>query len=846
MFFKVTESTKAGTVQNCVYSGGSVPSETLSACKVTVIKTEADVQVTKTRVDSCVVAGEGSSFYTITVRNAGPSRAYNVKLSDTVPSQFTYVGQTVTTNTFGFNPCSFPPAGSVGPTISCVFGEVATTDRYEFVYELRVASSYSNTTDVPNVASVTSSCSTFDQGIGCSGSVDLFPGNDQATVLTDICAFADLEITKSPPAQDPITAAGGSYSFGVTVQNKGPSDSYNVTVTDFGFTGGVITNIQSLTLGPRGLVTCNTATLSCFYPVLKKSDGIDNLIVTFTVPNNQPCGSYPNYASVQSASTRDPNPSNNNAQASANVITRHLLTIDKQGQDVAIGGATGSFWTDVSNAGPSYATQVVFTDLVPSVFHVTSVTTSFSDPNACGFVGQLVTCHFGNLAPNGALIRVTIFYSVNFDEAPEGPVNNTACVQATPTAACEEVAKVCDVFATAVQCVGDLEITKTDNVDTIVAGVPGQTFTFTILITNRAGPSASRVVFAYDNWPIQYSPPGSDAELTPVVSRDGVVAVPSGCYATGISRNFACNLGTINPGKTVQITVVYQVLVIVFIFKIFTNFVLKKASVPAGNYTNYVVVNGTCNDANQTNNYAQDTNQILNRADIGIVKDDCSPNIIAGGAPLVFTFTVTNKGPSNGVNVVLEDFLPSPYTIIGEPNAGTTGAFCSLIDGNGFRCTFPTVAVGVVYNIRLTYYVKSDVLPTTATNCARFLNPLVVEDPILLDNEDCDTNDVCTRADLEITKTVTYGTPNRFCFVLFCFVCLFVCCLFLSNFSFIVIVSLPEICPNRFTPSMWSTRDLPCLATLKCTRHFLWVSLLQASPQSARWMLELLTITLAF
>ena len=56
-------------------------------------------------------------------------------------------------------------------------------------------------------------------------------------------------------------------------------------------------------------------------------------------------------------------------------------------------------------------------------------------------------------------------------------------------------------------------------------------------------------------------------------------------------------------------------------------------------------------------------------------------------------------------------------------------------------------------------------LPQSATNCISFVQPLVVPDNNTVDNEDCDTNDICTRADLEVTKTVTYGTPNSNCIV---------------------------------------------------------------------------------
>ena len=142
IFFTVLESTLAGNVTNCVRAGGDVPAPIgIQACIPTEIRTAADIAVNKTRTGPCIVSGFGSGLYTLTVSNNGPSTGYNVRMSDNIPSQFRYVGETVTTNTIGGTPCSFPTAGTLGGSISCNFGTFRTTDRYVVVYELSVPAS---------------------------------------------------------------------------------------------------------------------------------------------------------------------------------------------------------------------------------------------------------------------------------------------------------------------------------------------------------------------------------------------------------------------------------------------------------------------------------------------------------------------------------------------------------------------------------------------------------------------------------------------------------------------------------------------------------------------------------
>ncbi len=746
--FQVLADTKAQSKENCVFISGSSDGQLRSDCNLTTVVTEADLAVTKEHELPCIVAGDGVGKYTITVRNNGPSDGYSVVLTDNVPADFRFVGRTITDNTFGTNVCSFPTVGTLGGTITCNIAQFPTSGFVRFIYEVSVPSSASNKTGILNTVSVTSGCSVAT----CSSPTDKVSINDSATVSSCIVARSDLRVVKTvdsaatPGATVPIVAGDGvTHSFLIAVSNDGPSDAYNVTVTDTQFIGGTILSIRSST----GAATCSKETLSCFYAVLI-SKQTDTIILDFTVPPSQPCQVYVNKATITSALTFEIDIVSNSATVNVPVVRRNDLVIDKIGLETATDGTSGTFTISFVNKGPSDATDVVFTDSVPVPLTLASVSLNSS---ICGFVGQLLTCHFGTIAPNAAPIVFSYTYFVAPNAGITNPnqrqVTNRACVNTTGARDCETElvpSNNCDSVPVAVGCESDLKITKTDNVDVITAG-DGKIYTFTIDVTNIAGPSDSRVVVVNDFWPKEYSPLNGQDNVIPFVNQTG------GWDCVVVSRvnnSFVCTLAPIPVGQTVRITVPFRVL----------------ASVPEGFVSNTVTVAGSCKDINATNNVATDKNKILNFADIGIVKDDGECIVVAGGESLFFTFIATNKGPSDAKNVVLSDTFPTPqYNLIGSPvvtnHPEVECKLTSTSAGNGFECKFPTIAVGVVYEITQQYNVPQEILPQTdVQNCAFFVNPLVVTDNNLTDNKSCDNNTIVTRADLEITKTLTPGTEG--------------------------------------------------------------------------------------
>ncbi|MBK6799571.1 MAG: DUF11 domain-containing protein [Acidobacteria bacterium] len=64
-------------------------------------------------------------------------------------------------------------------------------------------------------------------------------------------------------------------------------------------------------------------------------------------------------------------------------------------------------------------------------------------------------------------------------------------------------------------------------------------------------------------------------------------------------------------------------------------------------------------DPNTGNNYSTPVNTLVNTlADLGITKVTSNPTPTTAGAAFSYTLTVTNQGPSDGQNVIVNDPLP--------------------------------------------------------------------------------------------------------------------------------------------------------------------------------------------
>jgi large repetitive protein len=412
-----------------------------SSTSSTPIAGSADLQITKVGPSTTLTPGS-DVVYTLRIKNAGPSDALNVQLTDPTPSGLTFVSST--------GDCSDLP---------CDLGTLKPGETRNVTLTFGIPSTYSSANLGPDPISNTAQVT--------SDTPDPNAGNSSATAKTSLgSSMADLSIAKDDGT---LTAIPGSpITYTIIVKNAGPSAANGALVTDT--LPNAITNATWICTASTGS-SCGTATGSGNLDTLINIDA--NGTVTFklsgTVAANA-TGLLVNSASVTApANVTDPSSANNTDQDT--LTPQANLTITKTGPASITPGSSATYSITIKNEGPSNATNVIVNDPTPAGL-------SFVSSN-----GDCMTsfpCALGTLAPNATkTINVTYDVPANFTGTS---ITNTASVSSsTPDPLGPNTSSVTTVLAGN----ADLSLSKTV---TNSAPLPGTSVTFSIRLSN-AGPS---------------------------------------------------------------------------------------------------------------------------------------------------------------------------------------------------------------------------------------------------------------------------------------------------------------------------------------------------------------------
>ena len=423
---------------------------------------QVDLSLTKTA--SVERPAIGQTFaYTLTVTNSGTDTATGVQVTDTLPAGVTYVGSSPTG---AFNPATGVwTVGSVAPGASQSIDINVTADTLG---------------DKTNVAEITA----VDQT-----DVDSTPGNgvtteDDYAVVTNTPASADLSVSKTIDDANPNV--GQIVTFNVSVSNAGPDAATNIQVRDT-LPGSV--SFASAT-APAG-TSYDSATGIWTVPSLGVNES-RTLVIQATA---DAVGDVSNIAEVIASSQFDPDstPNNNNTaeddQASAALspelvdlaLTKILNTASPNVGD------TISYTVSLSNDGPSTATGIQVTDLLPSALAFVNAqpsTGTYNQSNGQWAIDSLaantsttlvLTATVGNTQAVTNTAEVTAVDQPDLDSTPNNNIE-TEDDQASAS------------FDTQI---ADLSLSKTvDN------ATPGRddNVTFTVTLTNDGPNTATDVV----------------------------------------------------------------------------------------------------------------------------------------------------------------------------------------------------------------------------------------------------------------------------------------------------------------------------------------------------------------
>lgn len=330
--------------------GNSVPTEDDQA-SVVVTPDVIDLSLTKT-VDDATPDKNQNVTFTLTLANAGPVTATGITVTDVLPAGLTFVSSTPSVG-------SYNSATGAWTVASLANGANAT---------LQIVATVATSGAKTNTAQVTAA-DQFDS--------DSTPNNnngqedDQASAaLTP--NVADLSLTKTVDNASPNKNT--NVTFTITVSNAGPAGATNVAVADLlpdGLTFVSSTPSQGTYVSGTGVWTVGSI-----------ANGSSATLAVVATPTT--AGAKTNTAQVSAEDQFDPDSTPNNSaageddQASA-VVTPAVAdlsltkTVNTANPSV---NANVTFTITASNAGPTNATGVTVTDLLPAGFAFVSATPS--------------------------------------------------------------------------------------------------------------------------------------------------------------------------------------------------------------------------------------------------------------------------------------------------------------------------------------------------------------------------------------------------------------------------------------------------------------------------------------
>lgn len=283
--------------------------------------------------------------------------------------------------------------------------------------------------------------------------------NDSSTVGIAATALVDLVALKQV---SPLTAAAGApLTFLATVRNDGPSSAQAVTMVDTLPTNAVlignptVSDSGSCTLGGGATANPRTAggTLNCSWPAAVSSRGQRTVTFQMRSLGDLPANTVVHNEITVATTTPELRSDNNSASADA-TITRAELDVTlgmSHTNDGLLAGEGTRYTITVTNAGPSYVTNVVMVDsfptnLSPSV--PSTATFSYQGGLAIGGAASSVTgtvactqpavgatsgplqCSIPVLPPGSS---VTISFDMNAQSLPDGASTGTVYHRATVT-----------------------------------------------------------------------------------------------------------------------------------------------------------------------------------------------------------------------------------------------------------------------------------------------------------------------------------------------------------------------------------------------------------------------------
>ena len=615
--------------------------------------------------------------FTITVTNDGPSDVTGIDLVDQLPTGYTYVS-------------SNPSVGSYDSVTGLWnVGDLGTTEFATLVITATV-NAEGNYTNIAEVVSADQLDPDSTHGNGNPSE------DDQDEVSTTPVAIADLVTTKVVDNDTPNV--GDEITFTLSVVNNGPSDATGVNLTDnlpsgltyvsHVATGGTLNtysgglwNIGDLGIGDSAILLLTAS--------------VDGGYAGATIQNLLP--------NPASGNETDLTTVGDDLEATVVVTSSDLVTTKIVDISTPNEGDVITYTLSVTNNGPSDATGVSLTDLLPAGL------TYASDDSSGGYNSGSGLWTIGDVA-NGTSVSLNIQATVNTGTSGDSIVNTTTSAtgdQEDPTTDGDDLIEEIVVES-------DADIVLTKVVDNATPNV-GDVITYTITATNL-GPAIVTNLVVTDALP---------AGLSYVSSTPSTGSITSPGVWT---------IGTLETGITETLTI--EVLV----------------ESGTGGQTLLNTISNTQDQVDTDVTPDDNSEEItVTSSDLVTTKivDISTPN---EGDVITYTLSVTNNGPSDATGVSLTDLLPAGLTYASDDSSGGYNS------GSGLW-TIGDVANGTSVSLNIQATVNTgtsgDSIVNTTTSATGDQ-----EDPTTDGDDLIEEIVVESDADIVLTKVVDNATPN--------------------------------------------------------------------------------------
>ncbi|MDA1801059.1 DUF7507 domain-containing protein [Bacillus cereus group sp. BY6-1LC] len=612
-----------------------------------------DAMITMVKsVDQTIVTLGDTITYTTLLTNIGNTNATNITFTDLIPNGTTFITDSVTIGgitQIGLNPNTGITIGSIAPnsSISIAFQVTATSTPAQNPIANSATASYTFIAD-PNAPIVSRNVTS----------------NTTFTTINTATILSSKQVDKA------FSHIGDTLTYTVTLTNNGNSSAQNVIFTDTMPSGTTfIANTFSINGVPQsganpvngvniGPITAG-ATVNVSFQVNVTSLPTENPIVNFSS------------TSYQLISPPDTETSISNPVSTQ--IKEAILSMTKnESASFADIGQTAFYTTSISNIGNTDATNIVFTDVLPSGLTFVPNTLTVDgvlQPNANPNTGVLLAA----LPPNE--IYSIVFQITVSSIPPINPAPNTASTtyEFTVDPVNPPVSSSATSNTTLLQ-INNANIISTKTADLTFADV-SNTITFTLNLPNTGNVAATdvTVIDILD----------SNLSFVPNSFTVNGQTIPNADLSTGV------NIGSINGGNTAIVT---------FQATVTTLPTLNPISNSASITYHYVV------DPSQpsitTSNQSNTTTTQINSAILTAQKNS-NVSTVDIGQDIVYSVTITNSGNVSATNVIFTDLIPDGTSF--EPNSftlnGTSIPTADIVTGVPIGDIAPNQSVIVAFNI---------------------------------------------------------------------------------------------------------------------------------------------------